>query len=65
MKVSELIEKLQALAPDTTVVGTWEGIFADIHVYTASDGTVLLDVDGESYKARFQSPDWRGRMVTR
>jgi hypothetical protein len=65
MTVAELIEELYRFPKDARVVGTWEGVFAHVHVYSGSDGTVLLDVDGESYKDRFQQPDWRCRGVTR
>jgi hypothetical protein len=63
--VAELMAVLEQHDPQARVVGTWEGVFAEIHVYEGADGTVLLDVDGESYKDRFQQDGWRCRMVTR
>jgi len=65
MTVAELIAELQKHPPESPVVGTWEGVFAEVHVYRGADGTVLLDVDGNSYKDRFQQEGWRCRMVTR
>ena len=65
MTVEELIAELQKHPGDARVSGTWEGIFAEIHVYAGADGTVLLDVDGCSYKDAFQKPGWKCRMETR
>lgn len=54
MRVHELITTLQQFNANAEVVGTWEGQLEDISVYRAADGRILVDVDHEHYRVRFQ-----------
>jgi len=54
MRVHELITALQQFNPNAEVLGTWEGTLNDLSVYRAADGRILVDVDYENYRIRFQ-----------
>jgi hypothetical protein len=54
MTNSELIDLLNQAPPNTRVLGTFEGVFREIAVYQAPDGTVILDVDYADYSYRKQ-----------
>lgn len=55
MNVKELIEKLQQFDLQAEVVGTWEGVIAEVDVYRAADGHIVIDVDSNYYKEHWQN----------
>jgi hypothetical protein len=57
MKASELIAILQGYLDkhgDMEVEATWEGVFRPIAVYRGHDNELLIDADGEFYRADFE-----------
>lgn len=54
MTVQDLITELQQFDPAAEVIGTWEGVTAELEVYTAADGRIMVDADGGHYKERWQ-----------
>lgn len=53
--VADLIWELRAFPATAPILGTWEGINATIDVFRTPSGTVLVDVDGDSYRDEFES----------
>ncbi len=58
MKVQDLISELSKYDPNEDIIATWEGITREISVYQAKDGTIMLDVDDNSFKEEFISGEW-------
>jgi hypothetical protein len=53
--VGELIGELNRFTGDQRVLATWESVFREIRVYTAKDGTVIIDADHGFYRERIES----------
>ncbi len=55
MTVQDLIDELRKFPPTAQVRATWEGTIETISVYSTPNGCVLIDADGDFYRARYES----------